>query len=356
MKRLIINYSETNIVVYCIVRREADNYRLDDSNGSFSVNPADPYLALAEDAVIKGHYEVNENRTVWNDGLYTISFYKQVGSSPNPSNDTQIGSGMMYIKNDTEIVLNSNLDTLSSNLNNLDTYVNTNLDEKVSSRSSQTSVDEQSSDIDGLTTYVNTNLDTTISSRASEVNLNEKASNLDEDILSRASQVSLDEKAIPLANLDATVSSRASQESLNDKTAEIITTLLSSGIIVSVVMPHILQKQFYGLDKIAVFRNDDTQVIFNAKDEHGDQFIPNPERTYLFAVKKTINDTAYVIQPKILSIENNYLILNLTKEDTSTGYFMGVYEVTEVENYETENEKEHTLFQGTFEIKKDVIL
>lgn len=392
MKRLIINCSETNIVVYCIVRRETDKYLLDDSNGSFATNPADPYLTLTEDSVIKGHYEVNEGRTVWTDGLYTISFYKRVDGNPNPANDIQIGAGEMFVKNDTEVVLNSNL-------NNLDTYINTNLDAKVSSRSSQVSVDEKASQIsvndlntyvnnnldttvssrasetslsakasqasvDGLNTYVNLNLDTTVSSRASEVNLNEKASNLDGDILSRASQASLDGQA---SNINENILTRASQlsldeqvsniqNSISDQTTQLTATFLSA--ITTIVIPDVGEIRYYNIDKISVFRGDAAQIFFGIRDKTGNQYVLNPERTYLFAVKKNLNDTTYTIEPKVISIANNYLVLNLTKEETITpsGYFYGIFEIMEAENYGTADEKQHTIFQGPFEIKKDVIL
>jgi hypothetical protein len=67
----------TGASVYCIVRREADGFMLDDADGTFSAAPADPYLALTEDAVIKGLYEVSESRTVWNQGRYKAFFYNQ---------------------------------------------------------------------------------------------------------------------------------------------------------------------------------------------------------------------------------------------------------------------------------------
>ncbi|MEW6115675.1 MAG: hypothetical protein AB1553_02085 [Nitrospirota bacterium] len=104
-KKITLDYNETGKTVYAIVRRETDSYRLNDADGSFAEAPADPYLALAEDSVIKGRYEVSESRAAWNDGKYTVAIYKQTGGSPAPASDTLIGSGEIYIISDTEIDL-----------------------------------------------------------------------------------------------------------------------------------------------------------------------------------------------------------------------------------------------------------
>jgi len=75
-------------IVYCIVRREADGFRLDDADGlTFAAAPADPYVSLTEDSVIKGLYEVSESRVAWNDGRYKVFIYVQSGASPAPVND-----------------------------------------------------------------------------------------------------------------------------------------------------------------------------------------------------------------------------------------------------------------------------
>ncbi len=95
--------SETGKPVYCIIRREADNYRLNDADGAFASNPTDPYVSLTEDSVIKGRYQLLESRSAWSDGKYTVAIYKQYGGSPSPVNDTIVGSGEMYISSDTEI-------------------------------------------------------------------------------------------------------------------------------------------------------------------------------------------------------------------------------------------------------------
>ena len=97
-------WGETGITAYCIVRRGSDNYRLDDVDGSFAASPADPYLSLSEDSVIKGLYEVSENRTAWTDGRYLVAIYKQIGGSPAPASDAIIGGGEININGDLEVI------------------------------------------------------------------------------------------------------------------------------------------------------------------------------------------------------------------------------------------------------------
>jgi hypothetical protein len=102
-KKISLFHSATGKTVYCLVRRAADGYRLNDADGAFAAAPADPYLSLAEDAIIKGLYEASESRTVWADGKYEIFVYEQAGGSPAPASDKMIGSGEMYITSDTEV-------------------------------------------------------------------------------------------------------------------------------------------------------------------------------------------------------------------------------------------------------------
>lgn len=104
-KDIIADWSQTGLTVYCIVRREADDFRLDDADGSFAAAPADPYLSLTEDAVIKGRYEVAESRTVWNNGLYTVAIYRQSNAVPVPASDIIIGTGKLCVSNDREVEL-----------------------------------------------------------------------------------------------------------------------------------------------------------------------------------------------------------------------------------------------------------
>ena len=48
------------------------------------------------------------------------------------------------------------------------------------------------------------------------------------------------------------------------------------------------------------------------------------------------------------------MTLTLEKEDVPETV-LAQWEVVEVENYGQENEKEHTLYQGIFEVKGDII-
>lgn len=77
----------TGTTVYAIVKRLADGYLLNDATGAFAAAPADPYLAMTEDATLKGLYALSEARVAWSNGLHRIAFYKQVGGSPAPSTD-----------------------------------------------------------------------------------------------------------------------------------------------------------------------------------------------------------------------------------------------------------------------------
>ena len=145
-------------------------------------------------------------------------------------------------------------------------------------------------------------------------------------------------------NLDEAISSRASQQSLDDKTIQYI----------SIITAGINKKIYYSEEKISVIRNDTNTIIFNFKDQYGTTFIPDPLRTYLFAVKTNINDTDYILEPKTLEIVDGKLTLTLEKEDVPETV-LAQWEVVEVENYGQENEKEHTLYQGIFEVKGDII-
>ena len=106
-KRITLDWDTTGLTVYGIIRRESDDFRMDDADGSFAASPADPYVSFTEDAVIKGRYELDEDRTVWADGLYTAAIYNQAGGSPAPSSDTIIGTGELAIKDDVEVFLSA---------------------------------------------------------------------------------------------------------------------------------------------------------------------------------------------------------------------------------------------------------
>jgi hypothetical protein len=102
----------TGLTLYCVVKREADGYLLNDADGAFAAAPADPYVAMSEHATVKGLYTKDEARTAWNNGLYTVAVYSQVGGSPAPASDTLVGIGVLPIDSDAEV----SLDTLGSSL------------------------------------------------------------------------------------------------------------------------------------------------------------------------------------------------------------------------------------------------
>lgn len=83
----ITTKSTTGATVYAIITRMADGYRLNDATGSFSSGPADPYVAMTEDATELGVYVLSENRSAWTDGRYRVTTYKQSGGSESPSAD-----------------------------------------------------------------------------------------------------------------------------------------------------------------------------------------------------------------------------------------------------------------------------
>lgn len=112
-KRITLDWDASGLTVYCIIRRETDDFRMNDADGSFAASPADPFVSMAEDAVIKGRYELDESRTVWTDGRYSVAIYNQVGGSPAPASDTIIGTGEMAIKDDLEVFLDIFIPTVA---------------------------------------------------------------------------------------------------------------------------------------------------------------------------------------------------------------------------------------------------
>lgn len=104
IKKITLDHSTTGETVYSIIRREADSFLLNDADGTYAAVPADPYVSLTEDGVIKGRFEKSESRAVWNDGAYTVAIYLQSGGSPSPVADRIIGTGEMHIVSDTEVV------------------------------------------------------------------------------------------------------------------------------------------------------------------------------------------------------------------------------------------------------------
>lgn len=102
IKKISHPYNLTGRTFYCIIRQDATGYLLNDADGAFANAPADPYVSLTEHTTIKGLYELSESRSVWANGQYTITIYRQSGANPAPSADTITGAGVMSILGDTE--------------------------------------------------------------------------------------------------------------------------------------------------------------------------------------------------------------------------------------------------------------
>lgn len=124
VKKLMTD-SGTGEVIYSIIRRDSVNYLLDDTDGIFRVTSVDKYVSLVEHAVMKGLYEVSESRQVWSDGTYTVAFYRQIGGSPSPVDDSLIKLIQISIVYDTIYVYRGlpvaipGLQTLYGNILNL---------------------------------------------------------------------------------------------------------------------------------------------------------------------------------------------------------------------------------------------
>lgn len=113
LKRITVG-TTSGSSVYCIIKRESNGYLMNASTGSFYATAggdavAKPCLSLSEHTVIKGRYDVTEGRTVWPDSLYSVTAYRRAGASPVPANDTVIGIHNMYVKDDTEVLVEEDL-------------------------------------------------------------------------------------------------------------------------------------------------------------------------------------------------------------------------------------------------------
>ena len=108
-KNIIMQYPESGIALYCLIRQETSGFLFDNSDGDFRPTPVDLFLPLTEHTVIKGMYEVSENRRIWTDGRYVVVCYKQIGAAPTIANDVLIGTGDMYVVDNAEVVLNADV-------------------------------------------------------------------------------------------------------------------------------------------------------------------------------------------------------------------------------------------------------
>jgi len=152
----------TGKTVYAIVRRDSDSFLMNDADGEFVVAPsADPFLALTEDATIKGFYEASESRTVWTDSQYLFFFYEQTGGSPAPASDKLIGTrnvaahtdklvGLDDILTDT-VSIETKIDTIDTVVDSILTLLNT-VDGKIDI------IDTNADDIETLTKELRTRL------------------------------------------------------------------------------------------------------------------------------------------------------------------------------------------------------
>jgi hypothetical protein len=104
----------TGRTIYVIVKANADGKLLNDADGAFAAAPADPFVALTEDATISGLYERAESRTAWADGVYTVVTYDQAGVGPVPASDELLDVRQICLKDDLIVTLNTVLAALAS--------------------------------------------------------------------------------------------------------------------------------------------------------------------------------------------------------------------------------------------------
>lgn len=97
IKRFTIDWTQAGLTVYGMIVRENDGFLLNDADGSFAAAPPDPYVSFTAHPTIIGRYFLNEDRTVWLDGPYTIAIYSQLGGAPTPATDQIIGTGQAVI-------------------------------------------------------------------------------------------------------------------------------------------------------------------------------------------------------------------------------------------------------------------
>ena len=102
-KNITLLVADRNLTVYCMVRRNADNYFLDNTDGEFRAVSVDPYIYLTENSTVSGFYELAESRAAWEDGEYDVFIYSRLGATPNLSSDDIIGGGTMEMFEDLEI-------------------------------------------------------------------------------------------------------------------------------------------------------------------------------------------------------------------------------------------------------------
>jgi hypothetical protein len=127
----------TGQTVYTMGTRKADGFLFDDGDGDFASSPADPYLAMTEDSTIKGRYTVQESRTVWDNGEYNFTVYKQNTDTAIPASDSILGGADLFIIGDKEVNF-LDVGSIQADVNSLSSQVS-DTQAQVSSLSSQVS-------------------------------------------------------------------------------------------------------------------------------------------------------------------------------------------------------------------------
>lgn len=88
--------------IYCIVTREEDQFIRDETDNNFQASPADPYTLLTESTVKASIYERVLVES-WQNGVYHVHVYEQLGVSPSPTGDSPIGTGNIDIRNGMQV-------------------------------------------------------------------------------------------------------------------------------------------------------------------------------------------------------------------------------------------------------------
>jgi len=105
MEKIIkLKGSASALDYYFILQRGLDNFTLDNADMTFKapatvgIDPVQPLIELAIDAVLTQIYEFRDNTAIWNDGTYQITFYQQLGALPAPTTDTVLVVGTLVLR------------------------------------------------------------------------------------------------------------------------------------------------------------------------------------------------------------------------------------------------------------------
>lgn len=360
-KKIIQDWSETGKTAYCIIRRESDNYRLNDADGSFAFNPADPYLTLTEDSVIKGRYEASESRTAWGDGIYTVVVFKQTGGSPAPVSDTIIGSGELYIVNDIEIALDASVAAVKAKTDNLPVDPADQSTVEVAITSAQSAiiaeVNANETKLDTIAGYIDTEI-TSIINALSAVQADIGDPSVDtttiyaqvlavktyvDDLEARLTAT----RAGLLDNLDAAISSRAVEANVEAHvTASLNTSLISGGAF----SPGILQSRIMlSGSSVSIVRGDVVTLTFNL----GSAWNLTGKKVFFIAKKiKTDSNTTAIVNRECTITDAANGACKITLAETETTPAGNYYAEVEVRDIDETNPQ--TARQFIFKINQDV--